>query len=292
MPALDSTGTTWQRPSTWVTAAANEDTVAVGYVSAHNVDGAESWIPAATSLHAAHAAFLNLPDPWTGFQVGSPIISNGPDLTSEEALANLQDALTNATDAATTGLQHAADGSEALVWASLLACYAVGRAWCASPADTWAAPIPGTVVPSRLTMASIGDATIDALNKCFALNFCLTTAQGRTDRSGRLHSDLAARAPQVAALVGTLQGLIPDQAQTPQLSYPLANQLGSDADISAAWGVLEAELAQSCTYLAACLAANQQFDDATTVASAAGDQWSLASRMGHPITWWPGWPVA
>jgi len=287
-PRLDVPTQTGGRPPIWQKAADAEATIATAYAAATSViAGGADWCAGASKLHAAHAATLNLADPWSGLGLGTPVTPSGaPDATS--ALSQLEKVLADATTTITTGLQQATGGPEALLWSSLLVCCAVGTAWCADTTVARPAPIPGTIVPSQITVDPVADAAAAALDSCYALRFGLTVSLGRTARSGQLHADLADRLIAVGTMINSLSALITAAGATPaapELSYPLANGLENNNAIRASWGVLEAGLGQACTYLAGC----QTGDDAVTWATAAGDAIARATSMGQTLTWWPGW---
>jgi len=287
-PRMSVTPTTWARPPIWPQAATNEASVATLYLSAASVvDGAADWANAAAAMHAAHAATMNQPDPWGGFTQGTPTPGAAP-ADTVAAISTLKTALADATDTATQGLAQAVAGPEALLWASLLVCCAVGADWCADPAAARPPVIAGSVVPYSITLGPPATAAADALDRCFALSFALTTALGRTGKGSALHADLAARLAQANTLQTSLKGIISAAGTTPpppQLSYPLPSGLGDEAAIRATWGALEAALGTSCAYLAGC----QGGADGSTTATTAGDCWASATAMGQQLTWWPGW---
>jgi len=287
-PRLDVPTPTGGRPPIWQKAADAETAIATAYTAAASViTGGADWCKGAAALHAAHAATMSLANPWSGLGLGTPVTSAGA-TDAKTALSQLERAISDATTTITAGLKQAANGPEALLWASLLVCLQVGSVWCADTTVKRPAPKPGTVVPYEITVDPVADAATAALDRCYALRFALTTSLGRTARNGQLHADLANALTQVGTMVASLMGLLMASGATPpapELSYTLPSGLGDNDAIRATWGAMEASLGQACTYLAGCLTG----DDAVTWATTAGDQMARATAMGQTLTWWPGW---
>lgn len=274
-------------PDIWQQASASEQKLAEAYTAATVIKDGADWCQAAATMHAAHAATLLSCGLMGTYQPPAPIPSQGP-VDEKTALSQLQKAIEDATTTATAGLKQAKGSPEALLFASLLVCCAVGDAWCADTTVQRTPPIPGTVVPSQIIMSPPADAAATALDRCYALSFALTAALGQTDSKSQLHKDVAARLTQTGTLASSLQSLIMAAGLTPvprDLSYDLPYGLSDDNSILATWGSIEGSLSQACTFLAGCLTG----EAATTWATAAGDQMARATAMGQQLTWWPGW---
>ena len=289
-PRLQTSQTDWPRPNTWAAGAAAQMRLAGAYSWAGELEpNWSTWCQGASLLHGAQGAILTQPDPWAGFEPGqTPAPQPSPEPSNPaDALDNVMLALADASRTAQDGLASANAGSEALLWAGLVACCAVDAAWCAAP-DTRPAYTPGDVTPSMMDAATPAQAAGAALDLLNPLVYLLTTAMGRASADDPLRQLMAARLSQTGPLRDKLQLIIRSAGQSPTpaaLSYPLPDHIEVASVVRLAWGNSENDLGQAFTKLAG----TQTGDDAVDTANQAGDQLARANSLGQAITWWPGW---
>jgi len=291
-PRINAPEPTWSRPPIWYQAAETELALATAYATAAvlfslmgmHVEGRIEWCEAASKMHADHAAFLTTPDPWRGYRPP-------PEITTDANLEepSLTELIAAATENATTALAQAPAGPEALLWASLMACCAVGAAWSTNQvAAPPPPPVYNTVRPSKIVLDSAATAAGPVLDRYYALDYALTTALGRLGGGNSLRAAVESRLVEVKAQQRSLQEMMHAGGVTPPapaLSYELSDGLSGERAIRASWNTLEASLGLPGIYLAGC----QSGDEAVETA-----KWACEKLVRNPrqqITWWPTWPA-